>query len=118
MADFRKNVEKIIEQVKPSHERNLILLNINYFNCCRQEGSNERNHNKRAAWNKMLRDIANDHGTIFVDVERAMMESGGDDFYTGDDNKLFLLEDELHPHHNGHIMMAKAIIDSIEKYKQ
>lgn len=117
MVDFRRNVETIIEGVKPSEERTLILLNINYFNCCMGEGSNERNHQKRAAWNKMLRDVANTHGLILVDVERAMVESGADDFFKSWDTP-FLLEDELHPHAQGHTFMAKAIIKALETNKK
>lgn len=117
MADFRSNVETIIEQVKPSDKRTLILLNINYFNCCTGEGSNERNHEKRAVWNKVLRDVANTHGLILVDVERAMVESGADDFFKSWDTP-FLLEDELHPQAQGHAYMARAVIEAIEEYKK
>lgn len=112
MVAFRENVEKIIEEVQPSNERTLILININYFACCKNEDEDsvDRNHKKRVAWNKVIRDIANEYRFILVDVEKAMVDSGKAD--------SILLADAIHPSHTGHIFMTRAIIEAIESHRR
>jgi lysophospholipase L1-like esterase len=107
--DFRENVKKMIEAVVPSETRSLVLVNINYFDfrLMEKEGD-ERLHRKRGAWNKALRDIANEHGLILVDVEKALIDNGG----------ITLMNDPLHPNGRGHAVMAEAIIDAIERYQR
>jgi len=114
LADFRTNVEKIIELVHPSDERTLILMNINYFDCCWRENSNARNHEKRVAWNKMIRDIANEHGLILVDVETPL-ENGGIALLGAKPGDPL---EHQHPTIAGHTVMAEAVIEAIERYKK
>lgn len=114
LADFRTNVEKIIELVHPSDERTLILMNINYFDCCWREGSNARNHEKRVVWNKMIRDIANEHGLILVDVETPL-ENGGIALLGAKPGDPL---EHQHPTIAGHTVMAEVVIEAIERYKR
>lgn len=109
MLDFRKNIEKMIESIQPSDRRALILVNINYFDFkLRGKDYGGRLHRKRAAWNKTVRDVANERGLILVDVEKALIDNGG----------IELLNDTLHPNGEGHAIMAGAIIGAIERYKK
>ena len=98
MTEYRNNLLKIISLVRSDSKRNVVLLNIYYFGCCDE---------KRLVWNKLLRDFANEHGILLVDVEKAMENNGKDALVAG-----------LHPNTAGHAVIANTVINALQRYMQ
>lgn len=96
MSDFRDHLRSIIAKTKSGRDRNVALLNIFYITCCSE---------KRVAWDKVVRDVANEYGVLYIDVSTPIIQNGGKELLAGD----------LHPNAAGHKVIAGAVIEKLDQ---
>lgn len=93
---YRSNLRQIIDAVSPGNSRSLLLGNIPFMTNWTYTGFDwaAGNEAKRAVWNKVVRDVANEKGVILIDVSTAMNASTS------------LLADGIHPNQAGHDLIG------------
>lgn len=97
ISDYHDNLKSIIKSAKGGRDRNVVLLNIFYINCCQE---------KHKAWDREVRGIANSQGVLYIDVSNPMIENGGKTLLVGD----------LHPNAEGYRIISETVIGTLTNF--
>ncbi|HUC95244.1 MAG TPA: GDSL-type esterase/lipase family protein [Candidatus Saccharimonadales bacterium] len=94
MSEYRDHLRNIVKTAEQERPRDIALLNIFYINVP---------SDKRVVWDKVVRDVANQFGVLYIDVSTPVIQNGGNSLLAG----------VLHPTQQGHTIVARAVINSI-----